>query len=429
LPFLEEVDTVPRIPKPYPHKGWFRTNVGGKRGHPLCRIEEGMARARRLLTLHIAALSQSQESGTATRPVGSGIQAQRTADPEQGKLAGEVHDEFLDFVKVESPDSYRHYVDKLKPFVQRFGHRPIRSLTEQDGIAYKQWVLTEKEWVKGGKKEGQKSVRMKGVGPTTCNHFVRAAKTLFNWAAKPKRGYLAHNPWRDIKLLKEKPRERLITDAEFEHLLGQTSDGDFRETLFFMRYSTARPGEVRMAEWSMVDWEHHRLDFDRREVKTRNARTLTLLPEVEDMLRRRLERVRQQGGDGRGRIFLNADGGPWEPTSFSQRFRRLRDRCVRLGLMEVEKQGEKLVLYSHRHTRNVEMIRDEGLDLSMASKEMGHANITTTVRHYLHLTKQDVNDAVRKARLTSTRVMNPTEQTGVESTADREEEGPNGEKV
>jgi hypothetical protein len=34
---------MPRVPKPYPYKGWFRTNAGGKRGHPLCRIEEGMA--------------------------------------------------------------------------------------------------------------------------------------------------------------------------------------------------------------------------------------------------------------------------------------------------------------------------------------------------------------------------------------------------
>jgi integrase len=387
-----EDPNVPRVPKPYPHKGWFRTNVGGKRGHPLCRIEEGMAKARRMLTLHIAALAQGQQ------PVGSGIRPRAAEDPGEGRLAGDVHDEFLDYVKVESPDSYTHYLDKLKPFVQRFGHRPIRSLTEQDGLAYKQWALTEKEWVKGGKQEGQNSTRMKGVGPTTCNHFLRAAKRLFNWAAKPKRGYVPANPWVDIKLLKEKPRERLISDEEFRHLLDQTSDEDFRETLFFMRHTTARPGEVRNAEWLMVDFEHHRLDPDRLQVKTRNARSLTLLPEVEEMLRGRLERTHRAGGDTRGHIFLNADGSPWEPTSFSQRFRRLRDRCVRLGLMEPEKKGEKLVLYSHRHTRNVEMIRDEGLDISIASKEMGHANISTTVKHYLHLTKKDVNDAVRKAR-------------------------------
>ena len=66
--------------------------------------------------------------------------------------------------------------------------------------------------------------------------------------------------------------------------------------------------------------------------------------------------------------------------------------------MVKEKSGEKLVLYSTRHTRSVEMIRDEGIDLSIASKEMGHANVSTTVRHYLHLTDQDVTDAVRRGK-------------------------------
>jgi integrase len=385
---------MPRIPKPYAHKGWFRTNVGGLRGHKLCRVEEGMAKARRMLTIHIAALTQAQETGRSTRPNGAGIQSRPTGDPEWGRLTGEVHDEFLDFKQTESERAtYQHYVGKLKPFVERFGHRSITSLTEADGVAYKKWLLTERQWVKGGKKEGQKSVRVEGVGPTTCNHFLRAAKTLLTWAAHPKRGYIPHNPWSEIGYLTERPRERLITPEEFRHLMDQASDDDFRETLFFMRHSTARPGEVRDAEWSMIDWNNHRINLDRRKVKTRGARTLTLLPEVEVMLRRRLERV----ADGGGHIFLNASGGHWDAVAFSQRFRRLRDRCVRLGLIEAEKAGEKLVLYNTRHTRAVEMIRDEGLDVSIASKEMGHTNITTTVRHYLHLTDQDVTDAVRRA--------------------------------
>ncbi len=44
------------------------------------------------------------------------------------------------------------------------------------------------------------------------------------------------------------------------------------------------------------------------------------------------------------------------------------------------------------------MIRDEDIDLSIASKEMGHANVSTTVRHYLHLSDRDVTDAVRKGK-------------------------------
>lgn len=380
---------MPRTPKPYASKGWYRTNAGGVQGYKLCKVEEGLSKATRLLQTYLGKLALAAEEGGSARSVGAGIRADVPGD----KLVGEVHDEFLDVKKVESePRTYEHYVQKLKPFLERFGHRTIGSLTEQDGIAFKKWVLTEREWTRGPKKPGLEKKKVKGVGPTTCNHFLRSAKTLLNWAAHSKRRYIASNPWDDIKLLKERPRERLITDEEFRHLSEQASDDDFRELLLFMRYTTARPGEARMVTWDMVDWDGHCIRLDPRRVKTRRARTLTLLPEVEDMLHRRRERT-----GGEGVIFRHARGGEWDEVSISQRFRRLRTRCVRLGLIKEEKNGEKLVLYSTRHTRNVEMIRDQGIDIAVASKEMGHAHISTTVKHYLHLTDGDVTEAVRRA--------------------------------
>jgi hypothetical protein len=41
------------------------------------------------------------------------------------------------------------------------------------------------------------------------------------------------------------------------------------------------------------------------------------------------------------------------------------------------------------------MIRDD-IDLSIASREMGHSNVSTTARHYLHLSESDVADTVRQ---------------------------------
>ncbi len=379
---------MPRIPKPFPYRGWFITNVGGKRQHKLCRVEEGKVKAERLLRIYLGQIAEQEATGARRKPVGVGIQPAH-----QTKLVGEIHDEFLDLRKGDTPLTFKHYVDKLKPFIERFGTRPIASITEQDGVDFKRWLLNDKPWVKGGKRDGQKSDVIHGVGPTTCNHFLRAAKTLLNWAAKPKRGYIPSNPWSDIKFLTEKPRERLITDDEFRHLCAQAGDDDFRELLFFMRHSTARPGEARTVEWDMIDWDNHRIHLDLQQVKTRRARSITLLPEVEEMLRSRRERT-----GAKGVIFMNQLGEPWDAVSFSQRFRRLRNRCVRLGLIESEKNGEKLVLYSTRHTRNVEMIRDDEVDLAIASKEMGHANISTTVKHYLHLTDREVADAVRAKR-------------------------------
>src|SRR4051812_29186625 len=107
---------MPRVPKPYLHKGWYKTNAGGKRQHPLCREEEGLTKARRLLNLYLGQLAEAQPAGNAGP--GRGV---RAPEPPPGKRAGEVHDLFLDFKRAECEAlPYRHYVDKLKPFVERF---------------------------------------------------------------------------------------------------------------------------------------------------------------------------------------------------------------------------------------------------------------------------------------------------------------------
>ena len=155
-----------------------------------------------------------------------------------------------------------------------------------------------------------------------------------------------------------------------------------------------------MADWTMIDWEGHQMRLDRGKVKTaQRPLPVSLVPEVETMLRTRPLRVRTRG---RGRA--------WQDLP-QRRRRRLGRGCLQPTLPPMARpvrpsrphgQGEvgrEVVLYLTRHTRNVEMIRDEGgFDLSIASKEMGHANVSTTVRHYLHLTDRDVTDAVRKGK-------------------------------
>ena len=81
---------MPPIPKPFLHKGWYKINAGGKRQHILCREEEGLTKARRLLNLYLGRLAGGKEKGEAGP--GSGVRALVPAS----RLTGEVHDEFLD---------------------------------------------------------------------------------------------------------------------------------------------------------------------------------------------------------------------------------------------------------------------------------------------------------------------------------------------
>ena len=80
--------------------------------------------------------------------------------------------------------------------------------------------------------------------------------------------------------------------------------------------------------------------------------------------------------------------------SFSQRFRRLRDRCVELGEIRPEKNGEKLVLYSTRHTRITELFV-EGNEHHVVMAESGHLTPMTTER-YKHLADSYITERVRQ---------------------------------
>src|SRR5262249_44791905 len=106
-----------------------------------------------------------------------------------------------------SEHTYSWYRDKLDPFFERFGDRLIASLTYQDGLSYKKWLMEEKAWKKG-------KAEVRGLGNTSVNHHIRAAKTLLEWACKPSRRQkygLAVNEWQEIGPLTEKPRERLYS--------------------------------------------------------------------------------------------------------------------------------------------------------------------------------------------------------------------------
>lgn len=394
---------MPRRAKPYKYRGWYVTDAGGIPHHKLTPVELGMVEAERELRRHLTRLDECREQ---TPTPGPGIRPVSVPpDSPHGKKVHEAHDEFLDVKKTDGEAlTYKHYVDKLLPFFERFGARVVASLTEADGIAYKGFLMKEKEW-----KKGKKWVR--GLGPCSVNHHLRAAKTFLNWCASPGRRYIAYNPWSGIKYLKEQGRERIVTDDEFQALLKHCttcryagrpghenvdcgfcrSDEEFRQILQVMRHTTMRPGELRQLEWDEVDLAAHRIVMMPKKVKTRSRRVITLLPAVEAILLKR-----RQACEGRphGLVFPGMSGEEWDRVSFSQRFRRLRTRAVNAGDLQESKKGEKLVLYSTRHTRITELFV-QGNEQHVVMAESGHVVPATTER-YKHLADDYVTNRVRQ---------------------------------
>src|SRR5262249_34654155 len=136
--------------------------------------------------------------------------------------------------------SYIYYLEKLKPVIERYGNRPLASLTGQDGVHYKKWLINEKEWVSGDQKMKGRYRKVRGLVETSVNHYLRSAKSFLNWCTDPERDWLPRNPWKSVKLCTARSRERLITAEEFNALCVQ-ADPDFRELLVFLRHTTCRP--------------------------------------------------------------------------------------------------------------------------------------------------------------------------------------------
>jgi integrase len=383
-----------RPAKPFIHQGFYCTNYGGIQKQKLCKVDEGMRAAKLLLSRLMVNRADAQQERAVAGP---GIRL--PADVNAAKTVADVIQEFLDFQAVESaPRTYQFYKEKLATLLQKFGTRPVASLTLTDGISHKRWLMEDKPWVRG------KTVRH-GLGPTTVNHHIRCARMLLAWAAKPSRKYILINPWQEIGYLDEQGRERIITDAEFEALTSQCTDGnqehggrDFREILTVMRNTTMRPGELRMLKWSYINWEKHTVLFPADVIKIRRRRQVTMNSVVEELLKARADRQKTAG-------YVFPGGSREDPNvalrdqSFSQRFRRLFERCVKKGLIERDSSGEKLVLYSTRHSRITELVSAQ-LPMKVVMEEAGHLQASTTHR-YTHLADKLVTEMVRDVRTVS----------------------------
>ena len=88
-------------------------------------------------------------------------------------------------------------------------------------------------------------------------------------------------------------------------------------------------------------------------------------------------------------MFLNEDGRPWTKDALALRFRRLRER-VGIG---ADTRGEKLVLYSNRHTYLTAAATE--VSAPMLGLLADHTDPRTT-RRYVHVSPDEILAAGEK---------------------------------
>src|SRR5262249_11373925 len=151
---------------------------------------------------------------------------------------------------------------------------------------------------------------------------------------------------------KPRPRQRsrIITPPEFQSLL-RGSGTPFRRLLLALRWTGARPGELRRLRWRHVFLDEGVLVLPEHKTVSRQQqprpRFIVLPPPVLKLIQW-LARPPHSEHD---HVFRNTNGKPWTRTALHSQMRRLRDR-VGLG----PKAGENIVLYSHRHSFGTEAV-------------------------------------------------------------------------
>jgi integrase len=359
---------MPRPAKPYLERDWYVSRAGGVY-IKLCHRSDGMAKARAILKEHLKERDRERErNGGRNSP---------------NMTVAEVFALFLEAVETErSPSTYDDYQRWCVMFANQHGKQQARDIRRFDAQQFKQQLL-KAVWKRDDGAE-------RPYRPKTINHALIALRRAFNWAIDNELLPEGRNPFTRIKLLPCQGRQRVATEEEYQALLRHCTDDHFRDVLVAMRYTSARPGDIRGLTWAMVKWDRRAwVIHDHKTSKTARdpkPRVIGMSEAVEQMLRDRLEKYGEKE-----RVFFNQDGAPWKKSALCLRMRRLRKRAG----VKPDERGEEFVLYTNRHSFLTQAAMHPEVTEAMLMDVAGHTDSRTT-RKYIHLAEQQVADAGRK---------------------------------
>lgn len=214
-------------------------------------------------------------------------------------------DTFLEWChKHRAPDTYEWYRYRLERFAQR--HHELKT-ADLRPFHVQEW-LDSLQLSNGSKR-----------------NYCRAVKRCLRWATQ--QGYIDHNPIAHLPLPKAGKRETIISDAEFEEILGLVRDRSFRDLLIVTWETGCRPQESLRVEARHIDLANQRWVFPETESKTDIPRVVYLTDNALDITQR-LMLLHPSGP-----LFRNSRGEPWTTDAVNCAFVRIQ---IRMGLRRLE---------------------------------------------------------------------------------------------
>ena len=288
-----------------------------------------------------------------------------------GQTVASVIDAYLDHAKHDlDADTHLRRTRYLQLFAEAHGFRLV---TECLPIHLTQWLDGKKEW----------------VSAWTRATVIKIVQRAFNWAARQR--LIPANPFFGVTQRPGEPR-RPMTDEEFRKVIRATvrwlpeghkrrnprkrptAGTRFRNVLYFLRNTGARPSEMASLTWDAIDFEHSVIVLTqhktRKLLRTPRPRIIQIVPEIVKLLKR----IKRQETFEDPHVFLSSQGRPWRRDMLGLRLRRFREKVS---------VPHSATLYGIRHQFGT-MAVVNGVDIKTLAELMGHRS-TQMTEHYCHL--------------------------------------------
>lgn len=275
------------------------------------------------------------------------------------------------------PATQARYRADLKHVGAVFGRRRLTDVSPADVAAY----VTAKQ------RDGLKGATVKG--------HIGMLSSVYSYAGRHL-GFTGTNPVTLLDRVErpslgdERPK-RILSSAELGRLVA-TVPPEHRLLFELAAETGARKGEVLGLMWGDVDTSEGVVTFaaqlDRETGRTvalktaRSRRTIEITDELASKLRE--HRVASARSTRHDLVFVSRAGTPHDHRNVT----RVLDRAVqRAGLGDVLRDGRVVehapTFHSLRHTHGSALIA-AGWDIEEVSSRLGHADVATTMRVYVH---------------------------------------------
>lgn len=267
--------------------------------------------------------------------------------------------------------------------IPRFGRMPLIALKPQDIQRFYADSLAK------GRCDGTG-----GLNPLTVRHFAMCLHRALTHAVKW--GLLSRNPADAVDLpTPGRTDMNIMTETDIEKVLNVARTTPYHPVVYLAIFTGMRRSEFLALKWGDVDLLTGQISVSRtihqtkdnslvfRPTKTvKGRRTIALTPSTIMLLRAhkdqqealKYELCRDPLNDS-DMVFSHADGTPLRPDTISDAWREL---TARAGLKGIR-------LHDCRHTHASILLR-QNVHPKVVQERLGHANISTTLDIYSHVT-------------------------------------------